>query len=246
MRKETRKIIAWAAFFLLIATITMTIGCGGGGGGTGRQVLPGENPTGPGISPGTGTGPTPDPDPDPTPTPDPSPEESIEAGWEAMSYGNFGSAIVFFTNVINDSRSTPEEKEKAHMGRGWARAKDQGVINGISDFIQGGNLPESRLGYALALIQQGTQSSVARAVDILEEIGLDDPQYQLPAMHRSIGVSSASAHAMLAYAYFWRAGAGDADNARAQIGAARSADDSSTSYVGQVYNTLKTAGLTGI
>lgn len=248
MQRETRKIIAWAAFFLLVATITMTIGCGGGGGNTGRQVLPGENPVGPGVSPGTdtGTGPTPAPDPDPTPAPAPSPEETCKAGWEAMNDRKYGSAIVYFTNVINDSRSTPEEKERAYMGRGWAKAKDDGVVSGKSDFARGGDLTEARLGYALALIQESTQPSVARAVDVLKEIGLADPQHQLPEMHSSIGVSSASAHAMLAYAYFWRADAGDAEKARDQIIAARAVDKSSFSYVEQIYETLKKAGLTGI
>jgi hypothetical protein len=95
-------------------------------------------------------------------------------------------------------------------------------------------------------VQQGKQSGIAQAVDIFEEIGLGDTDYELTLEHQAVGITSAEAHAMLAYAYFWRGQTGDDDLAREQILAARQADGSDTSSVAQIYNTLKKAGLTGI
>jgi hypothetical protein len=163
-----------------------------------------------------------------------------------MDYGNWSGAILYFDSVLGDNNATTEQRQQAYNGRGWAKVKNYDTMSGMSDFMQAGSLPESLLGYAMGLVQQSTTSSVSQAVDIFEQIGLGDPSYLLTLEHTSIGISSAEAHAMTAYAYFWRGNVGDDDKARAQILAARSADSSSTSSVAQIYNTLKKAGLTGI
>jgi hypothetical protein len=222
----------------------MLIGCGGGGGGTGRQTLPGENPAGPVIITGTGTGTSTG-----TGTGTDTGQtvaQKITGGWDSMSFGNWGGAILYFEDALNDSRATTEQRQQAYNGRGWARVKYYDTLSGMSDFIQAGNTRESLLGYALGLIQQSTQSGISQAVSILEGLGLVDTSYQLTLEHQAIGVSSAEAHAMLAYAYFWRGQAGDADRARAQITAARNADSSESSSIYQIYSTLKQAGLSGI
>lgn len=241
-----RKKYIFFILFLMCAIIVLTIGCGGGG-GSGRQVLPGENPTGP-ISPGpgTGSGTGPGTGTDPGTGNSPTVSQKLENGWSAMNYGNWSGAILYFDSVISDNNATAEQRQQAYNGRGWAKTKNYGISSGMSDFILARNLPESLLGYAMSLVQQGTNSSIRQAVEIFEQIGLGDPNYKLTLEHASIGVSSAEAHAMTAYAYFWRGDPGDDDKARAQILAARSADSSSTSSVAQIYNTLKKAGLTGI
>ncbi len=246
MQNQKTRILITTAFVVYIAAISLLIGCGGGGGGTGRQTLPGENPAGPGISTGTGTGTPPGTGTGTTPLPGPTVTEKIATGWSSMDSGNWGGAILHFDDAISDSRATVAERQQAYNGRGWAKVKYYDTLSGMSDFIQAGDLLESRLGYALALIQQSTQGGIAQAVTILEDIGLDDTSYRLTLEHQAVGVSSAEAHAMLGYAYFWRAQAGDADKARAQIIEARNQDGSETSSVNQIYNTLKTAGLTGI
>lgn len=246
MQLLTKKAMIVSILFVALVAVFAAIGCGGGSGGTGRQTLPGEFGVGPITLPGTEPEPVDPPEPSPPPVVDPTPQDNLAAGWQAMNYGNYGAAINYFTRVINDPDATSEERRQAYNGRGWARVRYYSTTAGMSDFIQAGDLKESLLGYAMGLVQQGTRTSVSRAVDIFEQIGLDDPDYQLTIEHQAIGVTSADAHAMLAYSYFWRAEPGDADRAREQIQAARRDDSSQTSSVGQIYNTLKMAGLDGI
>lgn len=247
MQKPRTRDLIKVAFALYIAAISLIIGCGGGGGGTGRQTLPGENPVGPVITTGTGTGTGTGPGTGPGTTTGPTVTEKLKSGWDAMQSGNWGGAILYFEDAINDSRSTTEERQQAYNGRGWARVKYYDTLAGMSDFIQAGNLKESRLGYALGLIQQSTQSGIAQAVTILEtDVGLLDPNSKMTIEHQGIGVSNAEAHAMLAYAYFWRAQVGDAAKARDQILAARAEDATETSSVFQIFKTLQSAGLSGI
>lgn len=231
-----------------LMTISM-IGCGGGGGGNGRQILPGENPAGPSINTGTGTGTgsgTGTGTGTGTNTGTLTPAEKIVEGWKSFEYGNYGGAIIFFDQVLTDNTATAAERQEAYNGRGWAKSKQYETVSGLSDFQQGGDLLESRLGYAMALIQNGQLSGIDNAITIMEEIGLGNTAYTLTLVHQQIGVTSAESHAMLAYAYFWRGTTGDDDKARAQINAARALDQSETSSVAQIYATLKKAGLTGI
>ena len=72
------------------------------------------------------------------------------------------------------------------------------------------------------------------------ELGLSNPAFVLGIEHTYIGVTSPEAHAMLAYAYYWR---GNAVAAKDQIEQARIDDTSVNGTVNQVYETLKAAGL---
>ncbi|PKL49350.1 MAG: hypothetical protein CVV42_06565 [Candidatus Riflebacteria bacterium HGW-Riflebacteria-2] len=250
MLKLTTKNLIKTAFVMFIIGVSLVIGCGGGGGGTGRQTLPGENPAGPviiigtgtgtGTSTGTGTGTGTGTDTTLTVS------QKIDKGWLAMDSGNWGGAMLYFEDAINDTRATVDERREAYNGRGWSRVKYYNTLSGMSDFIQAGDLKESLLGYALGLIQQGSQSRMSEAVNILIGIGLDKDTYRLTLEHQAIGVSTAEARAMLAYAHFWRANAGDDVEARRLILIAKSEDTSATSSVAQIYNTLKAAGLSGI
>lgn len=237
----------YAVWGILLLAIVIN-GCGGGGGG-GRQILPGEQPFGPitgtgtgtstgtGTGAGTGTG---------TGTGAASPSQILENAWNDMAYGNYFGAIDKFQSVTTNSGATSEEKAQGYNGLGWAKTKAYGLTTGISDFAQAGNLMESRLGYALALIQTGQPSSIREAVEIMEEIGIGNTSYRLEPIHQAIGVTNAEAHAMLAYAYYWRYDSGDEDNARSQIIAARSEDTSSSSVTGQIHALLLKMGLSGI
>lgn len=234
MFKEMRKQIFRILFLIVFMIIVSLIGCGSGDAGGGRQILPGEK-----VITVTPFQPL---DPDPGSEPD----DIVESGWRAMDYGNYAEAIVFFTDVIENPDSTGSQRQIAYNGRGWAKAREYGAVQGISDFVQGGNLEESLLGYALALVQEAKQSSVVKAVDVFEQIGLSDPSYRLKIANTAIGVSSSEAHAMLAYAYFWRSQPGDHGRARTQINAAMTTHASNSPIVTQIYNTLKEAGLSGI
>lgn len=247
MKQNKQKILLITIFTFLSFILSLTmIGCGGGGGGNGRQVLPGENPAGPVINTGTGTGGGGGGGGTASNTPIITPAEKITEAWKNIDYGNYGGAIIYFDQVLSDTSATTKERQQAYNGRGWARAKQYDTLSGMSDFLQGGDLLESRLGYALALIQKGQLAGISDAIGILEDIGLGDIHYTLTLEHQQIGVTSAEAHAMLAYAYFWRGNTGDDDKARAQILEARRVDSSETSSVAQIYATLKKAGLTGI
>jgi hypothetical protein len=169
-----------------------------------------------------------------------------------MDSANWGGAISHFSDILGDSRATSAQRQEAYNGRGWAKVKYYRTIEGLEDFkssVQLGNQDagsyrESLLGYALALIQAGGDANVRTAVDILaDQIGLGDPLYKLALEHLSVGVTSPEAHAMLAYALFWRNDTGDNALAKTQIQQAKIEDTSTTGTVNQVYVTLKAAGL---
>lgn len=243
-------------FSATIATALMLIGCGSGGDGTGRQTLPGENPTGPIVIPGTGTGTNTNTGTNTktgtqtgTQTDIKTPAEMLATGWSVMKDGNYGGSISYFTNVINNSSSTPDQRQQAYNGRGWAKANYYKTTEGFDDFkrsyqlgeINTNSYRESILGYALALIQATGDDNLDRAIQLMAtELGLSNPAYVLGIEHTYIGVTSPEAHAMLAYAYFWR---GFASLAKAQIEQARIDDSLTNGTVSQIYETLIAAGL---
>ncbi len=260
MNKNRTRDLLRIAFAMFMAAIVTMIGCAGGGGGDGRQVLPGENPVGPviitgtgtGTSTGTGTGTGTSTGTGTGTGTGTSVEEKVDNAWTVMDSQNWGGAMLHFTDVLNDSRSTPVQRQQAYNGRAWAKVKYYSTIEGLNDFnsaIQLGekdaaSYKESLLGYALALIQTGGTANIRTAVQILAvQLQLADPQFVMTLEHQSIGVSSPEAHAMLAYAYFWRNDDGDAGLAKAQIERARVDDPSTGGIVNQVYTTLKAAGL---
>jgi len=231
---------------VLVIALLATNGCGGGGGG-GRQVLPGENPIGPGTGTGSGTGTgTGTGSGTGTGTGTESPSKVLADGWLDMAADNFYGAQDKFQSVTTRSDATTAEKAEGFNGLGWARAKANGLVTGMSDFTQAGSLVEAELGMASALIQRAQLDDVKQAVTLFETIQLGAPSFVLTVTHAAIGISNAEAHAMLAYAYYWRGASGDDIKARDQINAARQQDSSSTSPVGQIYNLLKKLGLAGI
>ena len=244
-------------FSVVLATVIMLIGCGGSH-SEGRQTLPGENPTGPIIVPGTGTG-TSTSTGTGTQTSTGTgtnteidvrtPAELLERAWALMQEGNYGGSISYFGNILNDSTATMDQRQQAYNGRGWAKVKYYNTLEGLDDFkasyqmgeINSAAYRESILGYALALIQATGDSNLDRAISLLaDELSLANPSFVLGIEHTGIGVSSPEAHAMLAYAYFWR---GYIDFARAQIDQARNDDKSTSGTVYQIYTTLTAAGL---
>lgn len=255
-------------FSFLFATAIMLIGCGGGSsdGGNGRQTLPGENPTGPIVITGTGTGTSTSTGTGTgtrtgtgtntgtwtgtgTGTDIRTPAELIAKGWSLMDEGNYGGSISYFGNVLNDSTATLDQRQQALNGRGWAKVKYYNTIEGLDDFkasyqmgeINSKAYKESVLGYALALIQATGDSNLDRAIFLLADVlALSNPTLVLGIEHTCIGVSSPEAHAMLAYAYFWR---NQVELARTQINQARVDDTSTTGTVYQIYTTLIAAGM---
>lgn len=232
MKQNQLALITMVAIFLIVS------GCTGGGGGSGRYTLPGEvpDPTGGTGGPGSGgdiSGET-------------NPDSLLASAWEDFRFGAFSSAISKFNQVLTISGITDTQRAEAYNGVGWAQAKSAGIESGYSSFTQAASLlDESRIGLAAALIQRGEKTGFSQAIQVLEQIGLNNTAHRFQAVH-SIGVSNAEAHAMLAFAYFWRNGAGDIDKARAQITVARSEDGAADSPVAQIHKTLKELGLTGI
>jgi hypothetical protein len=120
------------------------------------------------------------------------------------------------------------------------------MVNGLADFTQAGNHPESILGKACALVQRAQMNDLREAVGLFESLGLGAPSFVLSVTHTAIGVTNAEAHAFLAWAYYGRGDPGDMDKSLAQINAARQQDSSLTSTVGQIYLALKRLGLPGL
>ncbi len=217
-----------------IVVIFLASGCGGGGGGSGRYTIPPEIPT-----PGTGTGGT-------GGTGETDPDALIASAWEDFRYGAFSSAINKFNQVLTLTSISNTQKIEAYNGLGWALTKSSGVESGYSAFTQSASSNnESRVGLAAALIQRGQNAGFRQAIQLLEQVGLNNTAYRFQATH-PIGISNAEAHAMLAFCYFWRNELGDADKARSQINVARSEDSSNDSSVAQIYKSLKDLGLSGI
>ena len=263
MKKINLMDIYKLTFSVSVAFAIMLIGCGGGG-NSARQTLPGENPTGPYVITGTGTGTNTYTNTDTntgtgtitktdtntgTSTEARTPAEMLIDGWGVMGDGNFGGSLSYFSYVLNLSNSSKDERQQAFNGRGWARAKYYNIIEGLDDFkssyqlseINSNAYKESILGYALALIQATGDSNIDSAIVLLaDELKLSNPSFVLSYEHTCIGVTSPEAHAMLAYAYFWR---GKNELAKAQIMQAKKDDSSSNGIVAQIYSTLELSGL---
>lgn len=216
-----------------IVIIFLASGCGGGG-GSGRYTIPPEIPT-----PGTGSGGT-------GTTGETDPDALIASAWEDFRYGAFSSAINKFNQVLTLTSITETQKVESYNGLGWSLTKSSGVESGYSAFTQAASsLNESRVGLAAALIQRGQLAGFKQAIQLLEQVGLNNTAYKYQSTH-PIGISNAEAHSMLAFCYFWRNELGDLDKARSQINVARSEDSSNDSAAAQIYTTLKALGLTGI
>ena len=217
--------------------ILIASGCGGGG-GSGRYTIPPEIPTpGTGGTPGTGeTGDGGETDPD----------SLAASGWEDFKFGAYSSAINKFNQILTTDGISEEQRIAAYNGLGWALTKSSGVESGYSAFTQAASANnESRIGLSAALIQRGQSAGFRQAVQLLEQVGLNNTAFKFQSTN-PIGISNSEAHAMLALCYFWRNELGDQDKARSQINVARTEDSSSDSSVAQIYKTLKDLGLSGI
>ncbi len=222
--------------FTIAMIIMIASGCGSGG-GSGRYTIPPEIPTpGTGGTGGGGTGGTGETDPD----------SLVASGWEDFRYGAYSSAINKFNQMLTISNITDTQKTDAYNGLGWALTKSSGIESGYSAFTQAASTNnESRVGLASALMQRGQLAGFKQAIQVLEQVGLQNTAFVFQSTH-PIGISNAEAHAMLAFCYFWRNEPGDDDRARSQINVARAEDSSNDSSVAQIYKSLKDLGLTGI
>ena len=226
---------------IIATSLLISAGCGGGGGGGGRQVLPGENPLGPGIGTGTGTGTgtatgT-------TPVVPPTPEENLSDGWVDMGYTNFTSAADKFQAVINAASSTAAQVAEAYNGLGWARSKNFGMSSGISEFQQAGNLPEALVGLAFAYVQLSTGAGYTQSLTYFSRAGADTPTAVITLPHSSLGITNGEIHAMYAYAL---AMTGNNASAAAQINAVWTSSTPAGSPVGQIHALLVSLGTPGV
>ncbi|HEY9071199.1 MAG TPA: hypothetical protein VIV61_13155 [Candidatus Ozemobacteraceae bacterium] len=225
---------------LFIGALFIMSGCGGGGGGDGRQVLPGENPLGPGAGTGTGTGTGTATDTTPIVK---TPAENLADGWIDMGYTNYTSAADKFQTVINSSTSTAAQVAEAYNGLGWSRAKAYGMGSGISEFQQAGNLPESLVGLAFAYVQLSTGAGYTQSLMYFSAAGADTPTNVITLPHASLGITNGEIHAMYAYAL---AMTGNNASAAAQINAVWTPSTPAASPVGQIHSLLVTLGIPGI
>lgn len=221
-------------FAIGIAIIFMANGCGGSSGGSGRYTIPPEIPT-----PGTGGGGI----GGPGTIGETDPESLIASAWEDFRYGAFSSAMNKFNQVLLINSISETHKIEAYNGLGWSLAKSSGVESGYSAFTQAAaSNNESRIGLAAALIQRGQNAGFRQAIQLLEQVGVNNTAFNYQSKH-PIGISNAEAHAMLAFCYFWRDELGDKDKARSQINVARTEDSSNDSSVAQIYKSLQELGL---
>ncbi|MBF0542956.1 MAG: hypothetical protein HQM08_00910 [Candidatus Riflebacteria bacterium] len=227
MKARTLSIIIFGLIF------TLANGCGGSGGSPGRYAIPGDVPTATTTGTGTAIGTT-------------DPDALLASAWQDFQYGAYSSAISKFNQVLTLSNVSASQKADANNGLGWSNTKSTGLESGYNFFSQAASSnDEARIGLASAIIRRGQKSGFTQAVTLLEQVGLVNTSFRFQSTH-SIGVSNAEAHALLAFAYFWRGGVGDQDKARSQISTARTEDGSSDSSVAQIYKTLQDMGLTGI
>lgn len=203
-------------------------GCGTTG-GSGRYTIPPEIPT------------TTIEDPD-----DYDPDSLLASAWEDFRLGSYNTSIEKFNQVLRMSNATNSHKTSAYNGMGWSLSRYSGIETAYMAFSQAaGSSNEARIGLAAALINRGQMQDFLRAINLLEEVGLENPAYTFRA-NNPIGLSNAEAHAMLALCYFWRNSQGDHEKAKVQINTAISEDASSDGSVAQIYNSLKKLGLSGI
>jgi tetratricopeptide (TPR) repeat protein len=230
--KMNRKLLV---LFTIGMVILIASGCGSGG-GSGRYTIPPEIPTpGTGGTGGGGGG-----------TGETDPDSLIASAWEDFRYGAYSSAINKFNQVLTISNISDEQKTQSYNGLGWALTKSSGVESGYSAFTQAASTNnEARIGLAAALMQRGQLAGFKQAIQVLEQVGLQNTAFVFQSTH-PIGISNAEAHAMLAFCYFWRNELGDHDKARSQINVARAEDSSNDSSVAQIYKSLQDLGLSGI
>jgi hypothetical protein len=226
---KTRLLLA----FLFVIVFVTSNGCGGSGGSAGRYVIPGDIPDATGTGTGTGINVT-------------DPDALITSAWEDFKYGAYSSAIGKFNQVLAISNLSDVQKAQANNGLGWSYTKSAGLESGYSYFSQASSvLDEARVGLASAIIRRSQKSGFTQAVSLLEQVGIGNTSFRFQSVH-PVGVSNAEAHALLAFAYFWRNSSGDQEKARAQISVARTEDGSSDGTVAQIYNSLRNMGLSGI
>jgi len=172
-----------------------------------------------------------------------NPDSLILSGWEDFNYGAYSSAVSKFNQVLTLPNLTDTQKAQAYNGLGWAQAKSGGLESAYSSFSQAAaTVDESKVGLAAVLIQRGQKSGFSQAVSLLESVGLGNTAFTFQPTHK-IGVSNPEAHAMLAFAYFWRDATNDRDKAKEQILDARAKEGAADSSVAQIYNTLAAMGL---
>lgn len=225
---------------VVVAGILISAGCGGGG--DGRQVLPGENPLGPGVGTSTGTD-TGTGTATSTPTVVATPEENLSDGWVDMGYTNYTSAADKFQAVINSASSTPAQVAEAYNGLGWARAKAFGMGSGISEFQQAGNLTEALIGLAFAYVQLSTGAGYTQSLTCFSSAGADTPTTVITLPHTTLGITKGEIHAMYSYAL---AMTGNNASAAAQINAVWTTSTPAASPVGQIHALLVSLGIPGV
>ncbi len=168
--------------FTIITSILMLLaftGCSGGG-----------------IN-GTGTSPKPSPDVNAVIRGN----ENLETGWEYLNKGLYDSAITHFNKVL-DKSPTILEKAEANNGIGWAKSFSGRLRDGMKWFILAKELSDdAKVGLASAYFQQASKTDMEEVVEILMvELGKGNPTFEYKPK-RSVGVTNAEVHAMLAYAY---------------------------------------------
>lgn len=139
---------------------------------------------------------------------------AIDTGWDYISKGSYDSAIKYFNDCLASS-PTITEKAEANNGIGWAKALNGKLKDGMKYFLIASEYnDDAKVGLGAAYIQEATKADLEEAIEVLYvQLGKSKPRFNYNPT-RSIGVTNAEIHAMLAYAF---SAVGDTEKANQQL-----------------------------
>lgn len=145
-------------------------------------------------------------------------DQLINDGWDALSLGNYQTALSAFQQALNMPLSDAQ-RINAYNGLGWTLSKDGKILESIQYFeIAAAKDNEAKVGLAGALVyRHQTSVDYVRAAELLGNM----PPEKFTAVHAGLGLSAAKVHALAALAY---ALAGDQTMAQTYINKAAALD----------------------
>lgn len=123
-----------------------------------------------------------------------------DQGWENIAKGQYDAAISSFNKVVADN-PTDDELSEAYNGIGWARSFKGKLSDGKQWFEKAvHNSDDAKVGLAGAYLQEASRTDMEKVIELLyEDIGKGQAHFVYKP-RRSVGVTNAEVHAILAYA----------------------------------------------
>ena len=162
-------------------------------------------------------------------------DKLLEDGWHELRNGENDRAIVKFTDIIHGAADESEETS-ANTGLGWAYANVNDVDRAIAYFSKVENKSnDANVGYAAVLLNRGNDGDYYKALKLLKNIHLDNPNQSYYSENR-LNLTDADVHAPMAIAFYYN---GYNDEAVRQIRKARDLDyTGANDRVNKIYKAL--------